>query len=73
MKRKYTADLDRRFELEEIRLGKEDLARGGAESTDVILRELDLAHSSGVAELQEAIDDVVEHGGLHSPPRQTLD
>lgn len=43
-----TADLDGRFEFKEIGLREEDLPRGQAELSDLVLRELDLLASPAV-------------------------
>ena len=58
------ADLDRRLELEEVRLSHQDLPRGDAEGADLGLGEGDGAAGPAGAGVDEALDDRVEGGVL---------
>ena len=58
------ADLDRRLELEEVRLAHQDLPRGDAEGADLGLGEGDGAAGPAGAGVDEALDDRVEGGVL---------
>lgn len=69
--------LDGRFQLEEDGLGDEDLARLGAQESDLRLEELDLLPGATTPDLEQAIDYRIEvdlmlvgHGGCGRVPER---
>jgi hypothetical protein len=61
-------DLDGRGELDECRLGEEDVAGGLADGNDLcVLKAERLAHFAGVADVEQPLDHVVDVEGSVRP------
>lgn len=64
---KFTADLDRSFELKKVRLLKKNLSRDDAKLTDLRLVEHSLFGTRlRVSVIQQTTNDIIESGRVHA-------